>query len=423
MSNPAVCVVLKDPEDVADVAGVVATAREEGFQVVVGDQRGIDRDDFLSEAFEAHVHRLDSELDRNTAESRLVEQVRGDGYPGAIIHEPGTNLDLARARTRLESSDQYVISTTREVPPGIDAELLVGIPAYNEEIGIGSIIHSAEKYASEIIVVDDGSTDRTVPIAERAGATVIEHDENHGKGRAIRTIFEAVSDRKFDALVLLDGDGQHVPEDIPTVVDPVLEDECEISIGSRYLEDKNTETPAYRRFGQRVLDILTTGSARTKVTDSQSGFRALSPTAIDKLRLRTDGMGVESEMISDATGKGLEIEEVPIDVRYEGIDGQTFNPLRHGLSVATFILQLVRDRHPMLFFGIPGLVLTLFGAMYGLDGILVYQQTGNFYPAKVFVAGFTSIIGVLGIFCGLILNRISNMIHHSSDSTEQSSLR
>ena len=288
--------------------------------------------------------------------------------------------------------------------------ILIGIPAYNEEVGIGSVVLAAQEFGDEVIVVDDGSVDKTVEIAKEAGATVIEHSQNSGKGRAIQTLLEAAETRDFDALVLLDGDGQHVPADIPDVTEPIFESGCDITIGSRYVAGEETETPLHRRFGQRILDILTTGSARTNVTDSQSGFRALSPAAVRDLRIRTDGMGVESEMINDATQKGLSIEEVPIDVRYEGIDGQTYNPFRHGLSVVTFILQLVRDRHPLVFFGVPGLVLALFGAFYGLDGILLYQSTGNFYPAKVLVAGFTTIVGVLGVFSGLILNQMSNMV-------------
>ncbi|MXR40761.1 glycosyltransferase [Halobaculum sp. WSA2] len=293
--------------------------------------------------------------------------------------------------------------------------VLIGIPAYNEEVGIGSVVLAAQEFADEVIVVDDGSVDKTVEIATEAGATVVEHSQNSGKGRAVQTLLETAQTRDFDSLVLLDGDGQHVPDDIPDVTEPILEGDCDIAIGSRYVAGERTETPIYRRFGQRVLDVLTTGSARTKVTDSQSGFRALSPAAVQDLRIRTDGMGVESEMINDATQKGLTIEEVPIEVRYEGIDGQTHNPLRHGLSVLTFILQLVRDRHPLMFFGIPGLVLTLFGAVYGLDGILVYQSTGNFYPAKVLVAGFAVILGVLCGFCGLLLNQIANVLHTTDE--------
>ncbi|WP_241983235.1 glycosyltransferase family 2 protein [Halorubrum sp. GN11GM_10-3_MGM] len=306
--------------------------------------------------------------------------------------------------------DEGQATSEQEYVDAVSDTVIAGIPTYNEEIAIGSVVSRAQEYADEVVVVDDGSTDNTVQIARSVGATVIEHEENKGKGGAIRTLLQYTTNTDVDSLVVLDGDGQHLPEDIPDVVEPVLEGDCDISIGSRYVEEEQTETPFHRRFGQRVLDYLTMGSSGENLSDTQSGFRALSPRAAQDLRLRTDGMGVESEMIDDASQKDLSIQEVPIDIRYDGIDGQTHNPLVHGLSVVMFILQLVRDRHPLVFFGGPGLLLTVFGTLYGLDGILIYQNSGTFYPAKVLVAGFSTILGVLGIFCGLILNQIANMV-------------
>jgi glycosyltransferase involved in cell wall biosynthesis len=249
-----------------------------------------------------------------------------------------------------------------------------------------------------------------VSVARNAGATVVEHETNEGKGAAVQTLFQYAAPEAFDSLVLLDGDGQHVPEDIPDVIEPVINGEADIVVGSRYLESgEDDETPRYRRLGQRVLDALTMGSSRVNVTDSQSGFRALSPTAVDELSLSATSFGVESEMISEAAENGLDIQERSIDVRYDGIDGQTQNPLQHGLTVVTFILQLVRDRHPLLFFGVPGLILATVGVLYGANALFVFRDTGQFYPAKVLVSGFATILGTLSIFIGLILNRISNM--------------
>lgn len=337
----------------------------------------------------------------------LAADVRERGHPGAILHDSEHPIDFDTTHARLRESDAYSIRSHEQV----DYDIIVGIPAYNEEVGIGSTIHAAADYANKIIVVDDGSHDNTVPIAEAAGAEVIEHETNKGKGGAVQTLFERVKDESFDAFVLIDGDGQHHPQEITQVADPVRNGDADMVIGSRYLEqDKDDETPAYRRFGQQVLDTLTLGSSGQSLSDTQSGFRAFSPHAIRELDLSTNGIGVESEMIDSAAQHDLTMEEVPINVRYEGIDGQTYHPLHHGLTVVTFVLQLVRDRHPLLFFGVPGLVLMIAGALYGIDGILIYRATGQFYPAKALVSGFMTIVGTLGLFCGLILNRISNMI-------------
>ncbi len=288
--------------------------------------------------------------------------------------------------------------------------LVVGVPTYNEEIAVGSLVIEAQQYADEVIVVDDGSSDNTVRIAQNAGATVIEHKENKGKGRAVQTLLESVTERDVDGLVLIDGDGQHIPEDIPEVARPVLDGDCDISIGSRYLEHEKTETPLHRRFGQRILDLLTLGSSGVSLTDTQSGFRAFSPRAISQLNLRTDGMGIESEMISDAQDRDLSITEVPIEVRYEGVDGQTYNPLQHGLSVAMFILQLIRDRHPLLFFGVPGMLALILGGAVAFQTAWLYQTTGAFHQWRGLISGFTILIGVIGVFCGLVLSQIQNII-------------
>lgn len=324
------------------------------------------------------------------------------GYPhegGELVRRQNETL-LDSYKSRLDNS--YVV---------------VGIPAYNEEVGIGSVILGSKQYADEVIVVDDGSEDRTVEVAKAAGAHVIQHEENKGKGAAIRSLLAWVRDTKqnVDALVLIDGDGQHVPKDIPAVAAPVLNGECDIAIGSRYLEQKETETPLYRRLGQKILDVTTVGSAGANLTDTQSGFRVMSPEAISRLDVRTDGMGVESEMISSATDRNLSIEEVPINVRYRGIDGQTHHPLKHGLQVLAFLVQLFRDKHPLLFFGVPGLLILLAGSLVSIHAILLYQSTGSFHQWRILIGGYLIILGTLGVFSGLLLSQIHNMMSGLKD--------
>ncbi|WP_135825315.1 glycosyltransferase family 2 protein [Halorussus ruber] len=229
-----------------------------------------------------------------------------------------------------------------------NAHVVVGIPAYNEENAVGSTVLAVKRWADDVVVVDDGSTDRTPAIVEQADVTVLRHERNRGKGAAVRTLFAHARRTDCDALVMLDADGQHDPADIPTLARPVVEEDADMVIGSRYLDrDPGDETPVYRRLGQVVLDYCTSRVTGSDLTDTQSGFRAFSPEALEALSLTTDGMGVESEMIDSATSEGLDITERPIDARYDDLEGQTYNPIKHGLTVMLFLARLAKRRRPI----------------------------------------------------------------------------
>ncbi|WP_157533251.1 glycosyltransferase family 2 protein, partial [Haloferax profundi] len=183
--------------------------------------------------------------------------VRGESKEGSGLEDENSNPHEANPE----------LDQTTTLP---ETKTVVGIPAYNEEVGIGSTVLAAQQYADEVVVVDDGSTDNTVPIASASGATVIVHEENQGKGAAVQTLLNHAQQTGCDAFVILDGDGQHHPRDIPQVVTPVIEGDSDLVIGSRYIEGgPDDETPLYRRFGQRVLDFLTAGSSGQNLTDTQ----------------------------------------------------------------------------------------------------------------------------------------------------------
>jgi len=218
------------------------------------------------------------------------------------------------------------------------ANVVAIIPAYNEEKALADVIGKTLDYVDEVIVVDDGSSDKTSEVAIEAGARVIKHSVNLGKGEALKSGFKAIDDDSI--IITIDGDGQHNPNEIPDLVRPIIEDGADLVNGSRYMNGPEENTPAYRRVGQKVLDIATNISAGTKVTDSQSGFRAFSSKSKNVFRFKDTGFGIESEMLVDAAEAGLKIVEVPITVRYD-LDGSTKDPITHGVGV---LFNITKDK-------------------------------------------------------------------------------
>ena len=218
------------------------------------------------------------------------------------------------------------------------ANVVAIIPAYNEEKALADVIDRTLEHVDEVIVVDDGSSDKTSEVAIGAGARVIKHSVNLGKGEALKSGFKAIGNDSI--IITIDGDGQHNPSEIPDLVRPIIEDGADLVNGSRYMNGPEENTPAYRRVGQKVLDIATNISAGTKVTDSQSGFRAFSPKSKNVFRFKDTGFGIESEMLVDAAEAGLKIVEVPITVRYD-FDGSTKDPITHGVGV---LFNIAKDK-------------------------------------------------------------------------------
>jgi len=221
-------------------------------------------------------------------------------------------------------------------------KIIAGIPAYNEEKFIGKVIKETKKYVDKVLVVDDGSTDKTAQIAKNNGAIVIRHKKNKGKGIAVNKIFDKSREIKVDILVLLDGDGQHQPEEIPSLIKPIIYNEADIVIGSRFIKNKNF-IPLYRKIGLYVLTLVTNFGSKIKVTDSQSGFRAFSKKAINNLNFKEKGLAVESEMQFLAKEKKLRILEIPINTTYE--ERAKRNPFFHGFNnlIRIFIMILKRN--------------------------------------------------------------------------------
>jgi len=161
--------------------------------------------------------------------------------------------------------------------------VLVCIPAFNEAKKIVEIINKSEKYADGVIVYDDGSTDDTYELARTAGATVIKSHKNTGYGTAIRALFQAAREQNADIMITLDSDGQHNPDHIPRLIEPLRTQNFDIVIGSRFLsKDDKEKVPRYRSLGIKTITKLTQSASYSGLTDSQSGFRAYNKNALIK---------------------------------------------------------------------------------------------------------------------------------------------
>jgi glycosyltransferase involved in cell wall biosynthesis len=278
--------------------------------------------------------------------------------------------------------------------------IVAGIAAYNEARYIGSVVLQAKQHVDEVIVVDDGSTDNTAGVAGLAGATIIRHTENRGKGAAIQSILSAARKRKPDVLVLLDADAQHDANEIPALIKAVS-DGSDLVIGSREAQDE--KTPRMRRIGKSVIKHSTRFASKTHIFDSESGFRALSPKAINDLDLKEKGFAIESEMITRAADKKLKITEVPISNIYTE-DGSTLNPVRHGVDVLSRVIVMISQRRPLFSFGLAGAVLLGVGLFFGFRVVHIASSTGELALGSTVLTAIFVIAGILSIFTGIILN-------------------
>lgn len=290
-------------------------------------------------------------------------------------------------------------------------KIIAAMPAYNEEKFIGKTVLGCKPFVDEVVVVNDGSADATAMIATACGATVIYHEKNQGYGAAIRTCFETAREMQARAMVIIDADGQHDPAEIAQVLQPVLDHEADVSIGSRFIEGHKSKIPFYRTVGMKVLNIATNQGSGVRFTDTQSGFRAYSANAINKIRIGNSGMSAGSEILLQVKQHGLRVKEVPITCRYDIEDTSTHNPVVHGLKVLTSIITEVEYKKPLYYIGVPGLMLLFAGLVNGWFVLNSYNNGGfvPFGPAISMVLFMT--LGLLAVFTALNLHAVARMIN------------
>jgi glycosyltransferase involved in cell wall biosynthesis len=197
------------------------------------------------------------------------------------------------------------------------------IPALNEEQTIGEVVKKVKPLCSEVVLVDDGSSDRTAEIAAAAGAVVLKHPLNRGQGAALETGNEYALKKGAEIIFHFDADGQFSVEDIPAVLAPLLSGQADVVLGSRFLEKKSQLPPLKEKFFIPIARLVNFLLFSAVLTDPQSGFRAATRAAWEKIPIRQDGMAHCSEIIAKIFKNKLRVVEAPIIVHYNDF-GQRF---------------------------------------------------------------------------------------------------
>jgi len=258
-----------------------------------------------------------------------------------------------------------------------------------------------------VVVCDDGSTDKTAKVARDAGAIVITQ-ANQGYGAAISSLFDYARKENAQIMVTLDGDGQHNPDQIPLLIDAISDHSVDVVIGSRFLDD-TTKASGYRKTGIKVITSAANYGTNFKVSDSQSGFRAYSKDAIDAIHPTEQGMSVSTEILMKISNKGLSVAEVPITISYEG-DTSEQNSLSHGMGVLMNTIKYVSIKHPLKFYGLPGLVLIIAGLVFGAIFLEAYLNDKTIFYGSLLASVVMFLVGAMLAVTSVILFSMANLI-------------
>ena len=300
-----------------------------------------------------------------------------------------------------------------ETPSEAPVRIIAGLPMYNEEETIGTIVTKVLEYVDEVICVDDGSSDSSARIAESCGAIVHRHRVNRGYGGALKSLFAKAREMNADALIILDSDGQHEPSDIPKLLEPILSGKAEFVIGSRFVDGGGSEDmPAYRGLGIKVITAASNLSSDLEIQDTQSGFRAFSKLAIERLRFDSEGMELSLEMLEDAHEKELTILEIPTVIRYDVPKGSNFTALSHGFTVLAWAMVSLSQKKPLLVLGLPGFGLFATGAAMALNAVNGISDSVDTIVGPGLTAVWIGVLGLSLMATGLVLQSARNFLRH-----------
>ena len=288
----------------------------------------------------------------------------------------------------------------------MNEKIVIGIPCYNEEKTIKKVIKDFQKKMpkSDIIVVDNNSSDGTFEIAKKAGARVF-FEKKQGKGFAVQKIFNEFNG---DILVLIDGDDTYSVDDAHKLIKPIIEGVADMVVGDRIHIDNTKVFSSSHWWGNKFLTTALNICFATKFKDMESGLRAMNKNFVQSTAILAGGFGIEPEIMIQAIEKGCVIKEVPISLvpRSDGSDSK-LNTVKDGTIVLYTVLSLFRDYKPLHFFLILAVILVLLSFILGWYSLEGYFETGivSHIPSLV-VAGFLISASFTSFIAGIILSSI-----------------
>lgn len=320
----------------------------------------------------------------------------------------------------LSQSVFHANSPNVSLPPPI----YVIVPALNEEKSIGEVIrgiqHALMGLECEIVVVDGSSIDESAQIAERLGATVIA-EKAHGYGGAYLTGFEyLLAKSKNFIVVMIDADSTYAPEDIPQLLEPILEGKADMTIANRF-NDMEQDAMSFRnRIGNRMISKIVSKLYGLEIHDSQSGFRAISATCLRGMYLEANGMPLATEMLIEA--RKIKARVIEVRSHYRRRVGESkIRPIQDGYSIAWTTLRLCSELNPFIIYGTLGALFLFLGACLGVYsfvgwyewqfwGLATWPRLGSALLSVLFLVGGTVVFS-LGILLDTLLRHLRSTVY------------
>jgi glycosyltransferase involved in cell wall biosynthesis len=250
-------------------------------------------------------------------------------------------------------------------------KIVAVIPALNEEKSIRTVVQETRSHVRNVIVVDDGSTDLTGRIARKEKALVISHHRPMGLGKSMSDGINEALRLGADIIVQLDADRQHNPSEIPMILAPLLEDRSDVVVGSRFLGGNDAGMPWIKRIGNRIFSLLLSRMCDSRITDSQSGFRAYRSEVARGINL-ISSFSYTQEFLFQAHQNGYRLTEIPVRVeaRAHGKSKVVKSIIGYTIRQLLTLFRIYRDYEPLKTFSLVSLLILMGGILFGVAAFM-----------------------------------------------------